>query len=51
VACGRDARELLDAGATLVAVGTESFRDPAAGSRIAAELSALDSLSEIPVHG
>jgi dihydroorotate dehydrogenase (NAD+) catalytic subunit len=32
------ARDLLDAGATLVAVGTESFRDPAAGSRIAAGL-------------
>jgi dihydroorotate dehydrogenase (NAD+) catalytic subunit len=29
------ARDLLDAGATLVAVGTESFRDPAAGTRIA----------------
>jgi dihydroorotate dehydrogenase (NAD+) catalytic subunit len=29
------ARDLLDAGATLVAVGTESFRDPAAGARIA----------------
>ncbi len=32
------AREFLDAGATLVAVGTESFRDPAAGARIAADL-------------
>jgi dihydroorotate dehydrogenase (NAD+) catalytic subunit len=32
------ARELLDVGATLVAVGTESFRDPAAGARIAAGL-------------
>jgi len=29
------ARQLLDVGATLVAVGTESFRDPAAGERIA----------------
>ncbi len=29
------ARDLLDVGATLVAVGTESFRDPAAGTRIA----------------
>lgn len=29
------ARDVLDAGATLVAVGTESFRDPAAGARIA----------------
>jgi dihydroorotate dehydrogenase (NAD+) catalytic subunit len=32
------ARDLLDVGATLVAVGTESFRDPAAGRRIAAGL-------------
>lgn len=35
---GDDAAELLGAGARLVAVGTESFRDPRAGSRIAAEL-------------
>jgi dihydroorotate dehydrogenase (NAD+) catalytic subunit len=34
------ARDLLDVGATLVAVGTESFRDPSAGSRIAAGLAA-----------
>jgi dihydroorotate dehydrogenase (NAD+) catalytic subunit len=33
------ARELLEVGASLVAVGTESFRDPAAGTRIAAGLS------------
>lgn len=32
------ARELLDVGARLVAVGTESFRDPTAGSRIARAL-------------
>ncbi len=32
------ARDLLDAGATLVAVGTETFRDPTAAARIAAEL-------------
>jgi dihydroorotate dehydrogenase (NAD+) catalytic subunit len=38
---GRDALDLMRAGATLVAVGTESFRDPAAGSRIAAELEQL----------
>ncbi len=38
VQSGRDALDLLRAGATLVAVGTESFRDPAAGARIAAEL-------------
>jgi dihydroorotate dehydrogenase (NAD+) catalytic subunit len=41
IATGRDARDFLDAGAAAVAVGTESFRDPAAGSRIAAELAAL----------
>jgi dihydroorotate dehydrogenase (NAD+) catalytic subunit len=39
VCSGDDAFEMLAAGATLVAVGTESFRDPRAGSRIAAELS------------
>jgi dihydroorotate dehydrogenase (NAD+) catalytic subunit len=32
------ARDLLDVGATLVAVGTESFRDPSVGGRIAREL-------------
>lgn len=32
------ARELIAAGAALVAVGTESFRDPAVAARIAAEL-------------
>jgi dihydroorotate dehydrogenase (NAD+) catalytic subunit len=35
---GRHAHDLIAAGATLVAVGTESFRDPSAGARIAAEL-------------
>lgn len=35
---GAHARSLLQAGATLVAVGTESFRDPAAAARIAGEL-------------
>jgi dihydroorotate dehydrogenase (NAD+) catalytic subunit len=39
IASGEDAVEMLAAGATLVAVGTESFRDPRAGSRVAAELS------------
>ena len=38
VSTGRDAAEMIGAGASLVAVGTESFRDPAAGSRIAEEL-------------
>ena len=35
---GRDAADFLRAGASAIAVGTASFRDPAAGSRIAAEL-------------
>lgn len=35
VESARDAGALIDAGATLVAVGTENFRDPAAGRRIA----------------
>jgi dihydroorotate dehydrogenase (NAD+) catalytic subunit len=39
ISSGDDAAEMLAAGATLVAVGTESFRDPRAGSRIATELS------------
>jgi dihydroorotate dehydrogenase (NAD+) catalytic subunit len=41
VQSGRDARDLMLAGATLVGVGTESFRDPAAGLRIASELAEL----------
>jgi dihydroorotate dehydrogenase (NAD+) catalytic subunit len=41
VAQGRDALDLIRAGASLVAVGTESFRDPAAGTRIASELEFL----------
>jgi dihydroorotate dehydrogenase (NAD+) catalytic subunit len=39
ISSGADAREFLAAGATVVAVGTESFRDPLAGRRIAEELS------------
>jgi dihydroorotate dehydrogenase (NAD+) catalytic subunit len=38
VSSGADAAEFLSAGAALVAVGTENFRDPRAGSRIANEL-------------
>jgi dihydroorotate dehydrogenase (NAD+) catalytic subunit len=38
IASGRHAADFLAAGAACVAVGTESFRDPAAGRRIAAEL-------------
>jgi dihydroorotate dehydrogenase (NAD+) catalytic subunit len=40
VSSGADAAEFLAAGAALVAVGTENFRDPRAGSRIASELAA-----------
>lgn len=43
VACGADALALLRAGADLVAVGTESFRDPLAGHRVARELDQLTS--------
>jgi dihydroorotate dehydrogenase (NAD+) catalytic subunit len=41
VAGGRHALDFLSAGAVCVAVGTENFRDPAAGLRIAAELGEL----------
>ena len=41
VSSGADARDLLVAGADLVAVGTESFRDPRAGLRVSEELSDL----------
>ena len=44
VRSARHARELLDAGATLVAVGTETFRDPLAGRRIA------EGLREMPAN-
>ncbi|MGZ4256081.1 MAG: dihydroorotate dehydrogenase [Solirubrobacteraceae bacterium] len=49
VQSGRDALDLLRAGADLVAVGTESFRDPVAGSRIAAELDTLLQTTEAHV--
>jgi dihydroorotate dehydrogenase (NAD+) catalytic subunit len=38
ISSGADAAEFLALGAALVAVGTESFRDPRAGARIAKEL-------------
>jgi dihydroorotate dehydrogenase (NAD+) catalytic subunit len=41
VQSGSDAVDLLRAGATAVAVGTESFRDPLAASRIRSELVGL----------
>jgi dihydroorotate dehydrogenase (NAD+) catalytic subunit len=45
---GNDALDLLRAGATLVAVGTESFRDPTAGERVALELRAALEPGETP---
>ena len=42
VSSGRDASDLINVGARLVAVGTESFRDPDAGRRIADELFKVD---------
>jgi dihydroorotate dehydrogenase (NAD+) catalytic subunit len=41
VQTGAHAEEFLVAGATIVAVGTESFRDPRAGARVAKELAGL----------
>jgi dihydroorotate dehydrogenase (NAD+) catalytic subunit len=45
---GRQAADFMAAGATAVAIGTESFRDPAAGRRIAAELAELSLSSRTP---
>jgi dihydroorotate dehydrogenase (NAD+) catalytic subunit len=42
VQTGRHAHDLRRAGADLVAVGTESFRDPLAGATIAAGLAELE---------
>jgi dihydroorotate dehydrogenase (NAD+) catalytic subunit len=41
VVCGRDALDLLDAGATAVQVGTALFRDPRSIARVRAELAEL----------
>jgi dihydroorotate dehydrogenase (NAD+) catalytic subunit len=41
VAHGTHAKDLISVGATLVAVGTENFRDPRAATRIAWELKSL----------
>jgi dihydroorotate dehydrogenase (NAD+) catalytic subunit len=46
VQSGRHALDLMRAGADLVAVGTESFRDPLAGERVATQLAELSG----PVH-
>jgi dihydroorotate dehydrogenase (NAD+) catalytic subunit len=51
VQSGRDALDLMAIGATLVAVGTETFRDPAAAARIAAELELRPANSTNPVNG
>jgi dihydroorotate dehydrogenase (NAD+) catalytic subunit len=54
---GADAAAFIAAGADLIAVGTENFRDPGAGSRIRAELAAeierrgFGSLSELRGRG
>ena len=50
VASGKHAADLLSAGATLVAVGTESFRDPAAASRVAVELARLQNPCKSAQH-
>ncbi|MCD6727228.1 MAG: dihydroorotate dehydrogenase [Solirubrobacteraceae bacterium] len=42
IASGHHARQAIDAGATLVAVGTESFRDPLAGTHVRLGLEALE---------
>ena len=42
---GRDALDFLSAGASVVAVGTASFRDPHAAKRVRAELEALQGTS------
>ena len=46
IQCGRDALDFLHAGASCVAVGTESFRDPAAAVRVRDELAQL-----LQLHG
>jgi dihydroorotate dehydrogenase (NAD+) catalytic subunit len=45
VQSGRHASDLLEAGADLVGVGTESFRDPLAGARVAGELARMPAKS------
>jgi dihydroorotate dehydrogenase (NAD+) catalytic subunit len=41
ISSGGHAADFMAAGATAIAIGTESFRDPAAGRRVAAELAEL----------
>jgi dihydroorotate dehydrogenase (NAD+) catalytic subunit len=51
VQSGRDALDLMRAGAKLIAVGTENFRDPAAALRIGSELAELrpNTAKEMPL--
>jgi dihydroorotate dehydrogenase (NAD+) catalytic subunit len=51
IANGRQAADFIAAGASVVAVGTETFRDPAAGRRIAAELAELTLSGDTPAPG
>jgi dihydroorotate dehydrogenase (NAD+) catalytic subunit len=44
---GGQAADFLAAGAACVAVGTESFRDPAAGARVRAELAGISATSAV----
>ncbi len=44
ISSGGQAADFMAAGATAIAIGTESFRDPAAGRRIGAELAELSAL-------
>jgi dihydroorotate dehydrogenase (NAD+) catalytic subunit len=46
VQSGRDALDFVQAGASCVAVGTESFRDPGAGARVRDELA-----EQLRIHG
>jgi dihydroorotate dehydrogenase (NAD+) catalytic subunit len=48
ISSGRQAADFIAAGAAAIAIGTESFRDPAAGRRIAAELAELSHPSGTP---
>ncbi|MDQ3644421.1 MAG: dihydroorotate dehydrogenase [Actinomycetota bacterium] len=50
IASGGDAAEFMAAGAAVIAVGTESFRDPAAGRRIGAELTRGDTPLDVSVQ-
>jgi dihydroorotate dehydrogenase (NAD+) catalytic subunit len=49
ISSGADAGEFLAAGACLAAVGTENFRDPQAGMRVAAELAAATTAASATV--